>query len=398
LSDQQGRFVTSAACATTLQDLVRIDTTHPMGSEMEIVTYLVTRFEDHDCGLDVLDHGQNRGSLVLTVPGEVEGKSLAFVGHVDTVPVDDADQWGFLPHGGTIEDGFLYGRGAADMKGGVTAMVEAARYLLEGGITPRRTVKFCFTADEEADGAGVMAMMEEGHLDDVAAVFIPEPTDGKIGLTEKGALWLEVTATGRSSHGSRPDLGRNAIEHLLAYVDELRASIDLSRESDILSELNHSTFVVSKIEGGTKTNVVPCRAMVAIDIRTVFGVDHGEIIRTAEDIALTMAGSTEDLSLAIAVKNDRPAIGVEKGHAFIEGIATEMERLGLSLAYKGLHFYTDGSQIVPQLSIPFAILGPGEDSMAHQKDERIAIDMVSDVANVFVSYILNLEEKEEVFR
>jgi succinyl-diaminopimelate desuccinylase len=365
---------------------------------MDVVRYLMTRFEDHRCKLDVLDHGKNRGSLVLTIPGERSGKSLAFVGHVDTVPVDDAEQWGFAPHGALIEDGFLYGRGAADMKGGVTAMVQAALHLLEGGITPQHTLKVCFTADEEADGLGAVAIEEAGFLDDAAAIFIPEPTEGKIGLMEKGALWLEVTAIGRSSHGARPDLGTNAIEHLLAYLERLRGAIDLSRESDVLSELNHSTFVVTKIDAGTKTNVVPARAQAAIDVRTVFGVDHQNIIHTAQAIAAEMAASTEDLSLTVAVENDRPAIGIAREHVFIAGIAAEMERLGLPLGYKGLHFYTDGSQVVPRLDVPFVILGPGEDGMAHQRDERIALEAVSDVANVFISYILNLDEKEEVFK
>jgi succinyl-diaminopimelate desuccinylase len=323
---------------------------------------------------------------------------LAFVGHIDTVPVDDVDQWRFPPHGAVIQDGFLYGRGAVDMKGGVAAMIQAALYVLQNKIVPRYTVKFCFTADEEAGGMGVTSIRTAGFLEDAAAVFIPEPTEGKIGLMEKGALWLQVTATGKSSHCSRPDLGTNAVEHLIAYLDRLQSAIDLTRESDVFDEMRHSTFVVSRIKGGTKTNVVPASATSSIDIRTVFGIDHDEIIARARDIARTMSQSVDALQITVSVENNRPAIGIGREHAFTQGIAEEMRRLGLAVDYKGLHFYTDGSQIVPQFNIPFAILGPGQDALAHQRDERVPVQAVSNIANVFISYILNLDEKEKIFQ
>jgi succinyl-diaminopimelate desuccinylase len=359
---------------------------------MDGVEAILPLFDGYDCATDVINHGDNRGSLVLTIEGEDRRRSLAFMGHLDTVPVDDLDQWGVPPHEAVIEDGFVYGRGAADMKGGVTSMIQAALHVLQEGVTPAYSVKFCFTADEEANGAGVLSIRDAGLLDDVSAVFIPEPTGAKIGLMEKGALWLRVTADGKSAHGSRPDLGCNAIEELLVFLERLRGSIDLSIESDVFEQMGRSTFVIGQIEGGTKTNVVPAHASASVDIRTVFGVDHQAIIGKGEAIAAEMA--TDDLSISVCVENDRPAIGVDRDHPFVIGVAEEMEKLGLEVGYKGLHFYTDGSQVVPQLGIPFVILGPGEDSMAHQKDERVALREVSDVADVFISYILHLGEKE----
>jgi len=392
LAESREGYTTREAYVATLQTLVKIDTTHPTGNEMDAINAILAMFDGCDCATDVVDHGDNRGSLVLTIEGEDCGRSLAFMGHLDTVPVDDLDQWTVPPHGAVIEDGFLYGRGAADMKGGVASMIQAALHVLEEGLTPAYGLKFCFTADEEANGMGVLGIKDAGLLDDAVAVFIPEPTGAKIGVMEKGALWLQVTAIGKSAHGSRPDLGCNAIEKLLVFLERLRGSIDLSMESDVFEEMGRSTFVVSKIEGGTKTNVVPSHASASVDIRTVFGVDHQAIIDKAETIALDMG--TEDLSILVRVENDRPAIGVDRDHPFVVGVAEEMEKLGLEVGYKGLHFYTDGSQVVPQFGMPFVILGPGEDSMAHQKDERVALRAVSDIADVFISYILHLDEKE----
>src|SRR5699024_6075010 len=201
-----------------LEKLVKINTTNLPGNEMDAVNAILSFFPEERTTYEIIDHGKNRGSLMITIPGEVQNRSLAFVGHIDTVPVSDAGDWKYPPFDAMVDnERILHGRGSADMKGGVTAMIAAALYFIEKDITPPNTLKFCFTADEESGGMGAIGIGEKGYLNDAEAMIIPEPTKEGIGISEKGALWLSISVTGKAVHGSRPDLGINAVEQGILF-------------------------------------------------------------------------------------------------------------------------------------------------------------------------------------
>ena len=119
-----------------------------------------------------LEHGGKRGSLVVKIKGRREGKGTAFAGHLDTVACEADKDWIYAPLNAAVENGILYGRGAADMKGGVAAMMLTAEYLLSRGERPEEPVFFFFTADEEKDGIGARTLVEKGYMDQVGKLFI----------------------------------------------------------------------------------------------------------------------------------------------------------------------------------------------------------------------------------
>lgn len=367
-----------------LRKLVNINTTNPPGNEMDIIKTILGFFPE-DIAYQIVDHGNNRGSLIIEIKGEDEEK-IGFIGHLDTVPVPDESSWDYPPFDGVIKYGYMYGRGTADMKGGVTAMILTALYFIENNITPPHTLKFVFTADEESGGIGVLALRDKGLLKDISRVFIPEPTDEEIGICEKGALWLKIYAKGRASHGSRPDLGINAIEKLYEYIYRLKGTMDLEKEHPLLGK---SSFAINMISGGVKTNIIPERAEASVDIRTIPGIDHDEILNEAYKIGKGMEEENPGLSIEISIENNRPSLSIDKEDGFIKDIVNSYKKLSYPVKFKGLNFYTDASQLIPFHNIPFVILGPGEENMCHQRNERTSIESVVRMAKLYIFYIIN---------
>ncbi|MBU5436907.1 M20 family metallopeptidase [Tissierella sp. MSJ-40] len=377
-------FLNEDKATLILKKLVKTNSTNPLGNEMDMVKAILDYFPK-DVDYHILDHGNNRGSLVINIPGK--GKdSLAFIGHIDTVPVSDESSWDYPPFEGLIEEGYLYGRGSSDMKGGVTSMILTALYFIENHITPSVNLKFLFTADEESGGIGITSLREEGYLDGVSVIFIAEPSDEKIGLCEKGALWLQIFATGKESHGSKPELGVNAVENLIDFIYKLKKIVDLEKQHPLLGR---ATFAITQLKGGVKTNITPSKAEATLDIRTVPGMDHEDIMDKAFRIADEMEELNPQLKLNIVIENNRPAISTKKEEQFVKDIIKTYEELDYPVDFKGINFYTDASQVIPFYNVPFVILGPGEEKMAHQKNERIEIQSVVRMAKFYISHILN---------
>ena len=367
-----------------LRKLVSINTTNPPGNEMDAIIAILGLFPE-DIVYEIVAHGNNRASLILEIKGEDE-ETIGFIGHLDTVPVPDESYWDYPPFAGIVKDGYVYGRGTSDMKGGVTAMILTALHFIENNITPPHTLKFVFTADEESSGIGIQTLRERGLLKDISKVFIPEPTDEQIGICEKGALWLNIYVKGRSSHGSRPELGINAIEKLYEYITRLKGTMDFEKEHALLGK---SSFAITLIEGGVKTNIIPEEARASVDIRTIPGVDHNEILSNASEIRKIMEKENPGIFIEVFVENNRPPLTIDEENSFIKGIVETYEKLSLPVKFKGLNFYTDASQLIPFYNIPFVILGPGEESMCHQRNERISIESIVRMAEFYISYITN---------
>ncbi len=378
-------FITLDKCKTILEKLVKINSTHPKGNEMDMVRAILTIFEKYNIEYKVFDHSENRGSLVITIPGTSSKESIAFLGHIDTVPVEDYDEWKYPPFDAVVDGEYMYGRGSADMKGGVTSMIITALYLLEKKITPSKDIHFCFTADEELNGIGALAIKDSGILDGTKEIFIAEPSDEKLGLAEKGALWIEVVVDGLSAHGSRPDLGVNSIEYLIEYINQFRTAIDCESTNPLLGK---TTFSVNEFNGGVKTNVIPTQSKASIDIRTIPIHSHEDIINKGKEIADKLMKDKNSLSIRLNVENNRPAVETDREHEFIKKLKGLCEKLSYEASYKGLHFYTDASQIIPDLKVPFVILGPGDDAMAHQRNERIELSSVARIAEIYTNYVL----------
>lgn len=167
-------------------------------------------------------------ALAARLPGRgAGGRSLILNGHVDVVPSTPDDHWTHDPWGGEVADGRMYGRGAADMKAGVAAMISALAAIRAAGVAPGGDVELQSVIEEECSGHGTLALLEAGHRADAA--IVPEPMGQALCTAHPGVLWCRIRVRGLGAHAERADQAVNAMERmwpLIAAVRELEAEVN----------------------------------------------------------------------------------------------------------------------------------------------------------------------------
>ena len=289
-----------------LQRILQTDTTNPPGNELEAAQILDDFFRAHGIETEVDEFLSGRANLLAKLPGEGRDvPSLMLCGHMDVVPAGGL-AWDADPFAAELRDGKIYGRGASDMKSGLAAMAVALANLKQEGTALPGDVLFAATAGEEVDCRGARRFVERGILEGVGAVVIGEPTRGDVIPAHKGALWVEIKTRGESAHGSAPEAGINAIEHMHHVLGELLQNFRFEVDPD--PALGEPTLSVDRIERGVAVNVVPAECRLQIDIRTVPAQDHGEILQDLEQRIDFLRHDLPNLKYDIDVLQDRLAV------------------------------------------------------------------------------------------
>jgi acetylornithine deacetylase/succinyl-diaminopimelate desuccinylase-like protein len=248
-------------------------------------------------------------NLIARLAGARPGRRLVMNGHLDTGPVPDPTQWTVPPFGGVVAEDRIYGRGIADMKAGIAAIVMAVRTLAEFRSALAGELALVLVADEGTGGRHgtqfVLAQRPELAGDAMLSADVGSPRVARIG--EKGFLWIEITAQGRSAAAAHPHLGDNAIDHLIAAltaVHTVRNGVSplppaiaaaVEKAAPLSEQLNGAgetktltgiTVNTGMIQGGIRINNVPSQATAKVDIRIPPGMTVGEM-RTRIDAALS---------------------------------------------------------------------------------------------------------------
>ncbi len=369
------------------RDLVRIKSVNPPGDERPIAEFVGNVLRDAGLSVELLPHDGTRASVLARLPGSGERPGLLYSAHLDTVPVG-AEPWLHDPFAGEVAEGKVWGRGAADMKGGLAAMLTAARVLAQAHTALRGDLVLALTAGEEVDSLGAAAVAARSDLGPLSAIIVSEPSDNDVYVAEKGALWLEITTRGKTAHGSMPDLGRNAISMMVPLLAELER-LNIPYKDDSL--LGGFTRSVNTISGGVKTNVVPDLCTATVDMRTVPGQDHAAIVRQVELLAERLARDIPGFRASVRVVNDRQPVMTPVDHPLVQqfvGIVAEIT--GTTPQPKGVRYYTDAATLAPALGLPMIICGPGQAGLAHQPNEYVEIHKLVEAARIMTLAALRL--------
>ncbi len=286
---------------------------------------------------------------------------VLFNGHLDTVPAGQ----GWTRKLGDREGTRIYGRGTADMKGGVAAMLAAARELKAKEVP----FSLLFTTDEETTMRAAEKLQGTGFVRKAAAIVVGEPTDLVIVGSEKGILWFEVTTRGRSAHGSMPHLGDNAI---LKMTKLLAAFEPYTRPKDHLAEV---TVNIGAIDGGSKTNVVADLCAVDLDVRYPPHLTREDAKRLVE-ATTRVVGVPAD----VEILHEVPAARVNENSDHIRkmkelaGPEVRTVSYGTEMAYY--------AQVNPRC----LVLGPGKPEMTHVPDECVDLAQVVRAAEIYAKY------------
>lgn len=373
-----------------IQSLLRIRTALPAGDEMDCAKYILSLFPEDKIDFHMLDHGHNRASLKISLPGKSDF-NLALVGHMDTIGLGNPESWRHSPFGADVEGDRIFGLGAMNMKGGLTSILMAALTLLESGAKLPVNLHLCFSADEEINGIGAGALLRSGLMDDMNEIIIAEPTTMKVGLAEKGALWLHLTVHGKSCHSAMPDQGVSALEGFLEITRRIRQLFANERAHRLLG---HSTCEITELSAGMAPNVLPEVAVGTLDIRILPKNKHYALLEDIKKITCGIQQEEPRLSISIDSFNLQPPVGMNGKADMVRRIRKIFERRGLPYEEIGIHTFTDASRLIPVLGVPFVIMGPGEHERGYQVDESVSLNSICQMAQVYIDYIQSLEETD----
>lgn len=362
------------------QALVRCDTVNPPGNEDSCISLLMPLLSEagFTCATSRLAPG--RSSLVARIGGTAAGASLCFTGHVDVVPLGSAP-WQHAPFGGDIAQGRLYGRGSSDMKAGVAAFVCAAiaaapQLGSSGGLT------IVITAGEETGCEGAFHLVKDERvralLGRAGALLVGEPTANQPVLGHKGAFWLSATARGKTAHGSMPDQGDNAI-YKIARAALALESIEFGVQPHEL--MGNPTINVGSIRGGININSVPDSAGLEIDIRTIAGQDHDDVLRCV----CNAVGPHIELRKLL----DVGSICTQADNAWVQRVSALSQKHTREPALPAtVTYFSDAAALLEPLGTPpVVILGPGEPTLAHQTDEYCRVDRIHQAQALYLDII-----------
>lgn len=379
-ADAAAAAVDPEALLATARALIAARSENPGGTEDDAAAVAGEVLAGLGADPTVVRGDAGRPSVVASL-GAGQGPSLAWNGHLDTVPAGAPDTWSAPPFAGSVTDGRLIGRGACDMKGPVAAALAAAAAVQRAGVDLAGSVTFHLAADEELAGVhGTQVLRDRGLLTQDAAI-VGEPSDLSIGLAERGGAWITATAFGKAAHGSQPHRGVNAITTMARFLLRLPEGLP-----DVEHPLcGRPTVNAALIEGGSAPNVVPDRCAVDIDRRIVPGeTDPAAVLAPFEAVVadLRRAHPETELSVEIREWTDAAEAPADSRVAAIARLATSAET-GATPLDAGFTGITDARFYINDARIPAIIWGPGSLTVAHTADEWILVEGLVTAARAY---------------
>ena len=414
-----------------LQGLLQIDTTNPPGNERAAAEFLAEILEAEGFETKILESAPGRGNLVTRLRGDGSAPPLLLYSHTDVVPVEP-EQWSYPPFGGEIHDGYVYGRGAIDMKGIVIMQLMTMLLLKRTDPPLRRDVIFAATADEEMAGVYGMGWLVDNYPELIRAEYALSEFGGfsvTLGArrfyfcqtAEKGLCWLRLRAQGKPGHASIPH-DDNAIVHLAEAVMQLgRAKLPLhvtptvrqfiqgiaeaqggAQREAFLSLLDpdlsdaalerlfpnsslrynfyamlHNTATPTGLRAGSKTNVIPSTAEAIVDGRTLPGQTKEGFLQEVRSVI----GHEVEIEVTLSA---RP-LEFPTDTPLFQTMRRMLRRHdpGAIVVPMLLTGATDAKHVARLGTVCYGFspmrLPPGEDFMTrvHGHDERLAIDTLA---------------------
>ncbi len=387
----------------TLSDLVAIPSVNPMGRPLDgpefyeerVTDYLQRLFERLGLPWQRQLVQPRRENIVARLNGdrspESGGPLILLEAHQDTVPVDGMtiDPW--KPQ---VRDGRLYGRGACDIKGGMTAMLGALSRLADKRPPGMPTVIMACTVNEEYGYSGASELPKlwaTGSRSVIPrrpdAAIVAEPTDLDVVVAHKGAVRWKCRTHGLAAHSSQPDRGKNAIYGMAPVLEALeRYAGELGK---IVSEhplCGRATLSVGTIQGGLSVNTVPDVCTIEIDRRLLPGEEglaaYEHVLAYLRETATKVEVEHQHpylLSTPLADR-DNGALA-ERLVAVLRRVLGRGEKIGVS-------FGTNASRI-SVANVPTVVFGPGSIDQAHTADEWLSIDELTKAADVLYEFLAN---------
>jgi succinyl-diaminopimelate desuccinylase len=397
-----------------VQNLVQIKSVNPPGSTSEIAGYIKEYISEYGLKCELYEQKKTKVNAVGTLSGNGD-KKLIWNGHLDVVPVSQPDKWSVDPWEGKVINSKILGRGTADMKGGIAAVISAACILADSDVELSGDWILGFTADEETGGEmGAESLIKNGVLSGDACI-VGEPTSlSRLGVGEKGVLWLKVKAEGKPAHAGLSFLGDNAIEKLYKFLTNLHKIEEIERKhseeiekilSYIITEserlkntdfskedfqrvMNRIIMNVGLMRGGTKINIVPSSAEAIVDIRILPGMTHETVMEEIEEILND--SMIQGISFEIVLQADSSYQNID--NPFINFMKNTVNKgINIKPTLYMISGFTD-ARFFRAKGIPTVVYGCKGENI-HGVDEFITVDNLISTTKAYAITAMNFLKK-----
>lgn len=369
--------ITTGDAVALTRELVRVDSRNPTlvsgaPGEARVARVLAEVLSSWGFHVEVRDAAPGRPNVIARIgKSGAGGRSLILNGHIDVVGVEGMAHPPWDPE---VREGRLYGRGSSDMKAGVASMcAAAARAASASGGSLDGEIIITAVVDEEYSSLGTRALVAEGVRADAA--IVTEPTRLAIMPAHKGFVWIDVVVHGRAAHGSRWDVGIDAIRNaglLLAALDLVDAELLPAREHPLLGR---PSLHASTIEGGIGLSTYPDRCHFTIERRTIPGETTAEVIAQVEDAFARVRTQRPDLDASVALIFEQPPSDVQTDAPIVRALDGALRACGEEVNITGMSAWTDAA-ILNEAGVPAICFGPGDIALAHAAEEYVRVDEI----------------------
>jgi acetylornithine deacetylase len=354
-----------------------------LGGEVEILRSDFAQLQHHPAFCDDGVAFDERLNVIGRWPGSGDGRSLILNGHMDVVPVGNLQLWKFPPWSGSVENGWLHGRGACDMKAGLTAAVCAVEALRTLGVQLRGDVLLESVIGEESGGVGTLTTLVQGWRADAA--IITEPTRLRSCPVHAGALSFRIRITGRAIHASMKRFGVSAVEkfqQIFQAIEDLDRARHLHYRNPIFEFAdNIAPICIGTVAAGDWLSTVP--EMVVAEGR--LGVFPGETVAAAR---AAFSATLQSVTVADPWLREHPPTldwiegQFEPGQTSLsEPIVAALSAahasvMGKQPVVQGVPYGSDLRLFTEHGGVPAILYGPGDVALAHTVEERVELDEV----------------------
>jgi succinyl-diaminopimelate desuccinylase len=382
------------------QTLVRLDSVAAPGRphEQNVAQFLADRLEKAGLEVHVTEVAPLRLNVVAEWTGRGthtgSGRTLLLEGHTDVVFEGPRENWSRDPFSGEIEDGILYGRGSADMKGGLACAVVVLETIAKLNPDLPGIIRLLIPCDEEGMMTGIKRMVADGWAGRTKGSSTPadgaiicEPEENELCLFQKGGIRIKVTFTGRQAHGAMPYAGLDPVPALARFVLEVR---DLQHHyQELVGEhpmLGLPWLTATVLEAGSlpQLNVMHADAMVALDVRTAPGVEHSDVHSRLQAILGRLEGE-EGVKTKYEIIDDRPWTATDPNASIVKALeAAHPFTLERAPKYGGVPGTTDGT-FLHAAGVPIVTVGPGDREIPHQPNEFVRVSELESSARLYAA-------------
>lgn len=347
------------------------------------------------------------GNVVGIVKGEGSGPNMMYNSHMDHVSPGEESNWEYPPYGGVVDGGYIHGRAASDVKCGMASQIYAGHLIKKSGIKLQGDFIYTGVVQEEpAEMFGMRWLMdrtfkERGITCDV--MISSEATSMDLYLGHRGRAEMEVTTYGRTSHGSAPWLGVNAVYKMMPVIEAVQKIAETLPEDDFLGRATLALTIIGCSPGAL--SIIPDKCTVSLDRRLVRGEEREDFIGPIQEIIDDLAAEDPDFKAEVGLRTEEEtsyrgvsgmcekymhAWAIEKDHPMVEKCVLALNAIGQNPGFGRWDFGTDASYVTGVLGIPSIGYSPMEEHYAHTPKDRCLVENIikATAGNAAIAYAI----------